>query len=359
LGSIIINSITSATTLGNSGTLTLGNAGDSTTFTGGLVATAPSGITTGGTIATTDTTLTLGDAGTAITLGAATILSAGSGAINLNGATNGANTLALNTTGTSTIGAIIGGSTPITSLTTNAGGTTAISADVTTSGAQTYGDAVTLTQDVVLTAGGDITFSSTISGRYNLNLDVGDDGNILFSNNVGVYADPIGAMTILNANNVTLSSDSGIYVTSFTQSAGSGTTDFAGLLYAGLGNSFWFIHGDGPATIKTDTAQGDIDVGTLVLGVRSAVDLEGYVGGESGMDALDYIRLLHRIGVHTHFFNEFNLYDFPNTIMINEDRERKEKKQRDLKTSILAESFASDSSAGTGYMTLLADNPGC
>ena len=58
---------------------------------------------------------------------------------------NGAQTLTVNTAGTTTFGGAVGGTTALTSLTTDAAGTTAINGGaVTTTGAQTYNDDVTL-----------------------------------------------------------------------------------------------------------------------------------------------------------------------------------------------------------------------
>ena len=64
--------------------------------------------------------------------------------------------------------------TPLTSLTTNAGGTTALNGGtVTTTGAQTYNDAVTLGADTTLTStgGGALTLGSTVNGAQNLTLN--------------------------------------------------------------------------------------------------------------------------------------------------------------------------------------------
>jgi hypothetical protein len=170
--------ITNATTFANTGTLTIGNAADdSMTFTGGIIAIAPSSINLAGTVATTNTTMTLGDGNTGITLTAATILSAGSGAINVDGAvTGGNNALTINTTGTGTLAATISG---LTTLETNSGGTTAISADISSSSTQTYNDAVTVDGTLDFT-GSTVQFASTLQGdgttdiitiSGNLNLD--------------------------------------------------------------------------------------------------------------------------------------------------------------------------------------------
>ena len=68
------STITNAVTFSNTGTLTLGQAGGTQTYTGGLIATAPSTLTLNGTINTTNTALTLN----AFTLGSAVTLNANS-----------------------------------------------------------------------------------------------------------------------------------------------------------------------------------------------------------------------------------------------------------------------------------------
>ena len=67
----------------------------------------------------------------------------------------------LNTTGNTVFGNIVGGTTPLTSVTTNAGGTTHINgAGITTTGGQIYNDAVSLGANVTLTSNssGVVTF---------------------------------------------------------------------------------------------------------------------------------------------------------------------------------------------------------
>ena len=75
----------------NTGAVTLNNgSNDTTTFTGGLVVTAPSSITIQGTVETTNTDMVLGDADTGVILGTNTTLNAGTGNINLDGVVSGA-----------------------------------------------------------------------------------------------------------------------------------------------------------------------------------------------------------------------------------------------------------------------------
>ena len=108
-----------------------------------------------GTYTTTNSAFTAGTAAAAITLGGNTTITTGTGTILVNGTIDGAQSLTLNSTGTTTLAGAVGGSTPLSSLTTNAGGTTALNGgSVTTTGTQTYGDAVTLTQATTFTTTG-------------------------------------------------------------------------------------------------------------------------------------------------------------------------------------------------------------
>ncbi len=99
----------------------------------------------------------------AVELGADTTLSSsGAGTIQFTSTVDGAHNLSVNTTGTTQFDAAVGGTTALTSLTTDAGGTTQINAGaVTTTGDQTYGDAVVLGNTTTLSAH-NVTFHSTV-----------------------------------------------------------------------------------------------------------------------------------------------------------------------------------------------------
>jgi hypothetical protein len=83
------NTIAGATTFSNTGTVTLGNGGDTTAFTGGVVATAPSSINLNGTVTAAGTgVITLGDANTGISVGGnSTVGGTSTGNITLGAAT--------------------------------------------------------------------------------------------------------------------------------------------------------------------------------------------------------------------------------------------------------------------------------
>jgi filamentous hemagglutinin family protein len=152
----------------------------------------------GGSVKTTETQ----GYGGAVTLGANTTLT-GAG-ITFDAEVDGAKTLAINDSGTTTFGGIVGGGTALASLTTDAAGTTAINTTaITTTGAQDYKEAVTLGGDTTLT-GSTITFGDTVNGNYRLMLY----GNCVFNGVVGdadalssLYA--YGDTTTMNGGSIT------------------------------------------------------------------------------------------------------------------------------------------------------------
>ena len=132
--------------------------------------------------------------------GAATV-DAGSGAVTFNGTVDGAQALTVNSSGATRFDAAVGGTTALASLTTDADGTTSLKS-VSTTGAQTYNDvvtlngayqaggaftaakAVTLDGDSRITGNGGIILASTLDGGKALTLTSGS-GNILLGGAVG------------------------------------------------------------------------------------------------------------------------------------------------------------------------------
>ena len=120
-----------------------------------------------------------------MTLGADTLLSAGSANVTLSSTVNGAYALTVNSSGITTFGGAVGGVIPLTRVTTNAGGTLLMNGgSVTTTGAQSYGEAVTLGANTTLDASsGDVTLSSTVDGAYTLT--VNSTGTTTFGDAMG------------------------------------------------------------------------------------------------------------------------------------------------------------------------------
>ncbi|MEG3884415.1 filamentous hemagglutinin N-terminal domain-containing protein, partial [Microcoleus sp. herbarium19] len=110
-------------------------------------------------------------------------LNAGSGSISVGGTIgNTANPLGAiiaNTSGTTSFGSSVNAQ----SLTTNAGGTTEIKGNITTTGAQTYADAVTVANNPILKGSG-ISFNQTVDGNSDLTLSAGS-GSISVTGAIG------------------------------------------------------------------------------------------------------------------------------------------------------------------------------
>ncbi|HEX7890013.1 MAG TPA: autotransporter-associated beta strand repeat-containing protein [Ramlibacter sp.] len=122
----------------------------------------------------------------AITLAAPaiTVTSTGGGNIGFSTTVDGNTDLAINTAGITRLFGTVGGGTALASLTTDAGGSSRIGTNVTTTGAQTYNDAVVLTANTALNAGtGTIAFGGTVNGAFALSATA--SGTTSFAGAVG------------------------------------------------------------------------------------------------------------------------------------------------------------------------------
>ncbi|MGD1275766.1 MAG: filamentous hemagglutinin N-terminal domain-containing protein [Tepidisphaeraceae bacterium] len=188
-------------TLINGGTLEMKAAGTSI---------APSVLSTGVQTYNTD-----------VTLGANTVFtSTSAGAITFNATIDGSFALTVDTAGPTAFAGLVGSSTALTALTINdpasgiSGGTTQFTAtgssstpSVTTTGSQTYNNAVVLGADTQLTAndGGSVTFYSTVNGDgngpWNLTIDTSSTasnaGNIQFGNGGAAVVGGVNALASL------------------------------------------------------------------------------------------------------------------------------------------------------------------
>jgi hypothetical protein len=181
-------------TLSAGGTLSLdGNVGGSLQLASLAVPTAAS-IDVAATIDTTGTQ----EYGAPVTLiGGATFVSS-MGGVTFDSTIDGAQSLAVSTTGTASFDAAVGATTPLSSLTVLGPATASLGGNVTTTGAQSYGGAVSLaTSNVTLRSnGGSLTFSSTVDGASNLTLSAG--GTVSLDGNVG-HATPLTSLAIPTA----------------------------------------------------------------------------------------------------------------------------------------------------------------
>jgi hypothetical protein len=165
------------------------NSGSAPTTFGGSV---------GGTIALTSITTTAGgstsiNGGNVRTTGAQTYnnpVALGSDAtltgvnVQFNDTLDGAHVLSVNDSGVTTFAGLVGSITPLTSVTTDTPGSVAVnSAAVTTAGAQTYNERLTVGADTIFTGLG-INFGGTVDGNHNLTANAGS-GALHFGSAVG------------------------------------------------------------------------------------------------------------------------------------------------------------------------------
>ncbi len=238
------------------------------TITGSLAITS-TGATTIGSSITTSGAQTYNDPVT-IT-GTTTLASTGSGNINFVSTVDGGFDLTVNTAGITTFGGAVGGTTALTSLTTDSVGSTRIGANISTTAAQTFNDPVTLTNTstVKSTGGGNINFANTLDGGFALTVDTA--GTTTFGGAVG-GSTPLTSIT----------------------------TDAPGLTQLGTGaitTSGAQIFNDQVtltnSPILTSNSSGNITFGSTVNGgfdltllTNGTMSLNGIVGGTTPLDSL-------------------------------------------------------------------------
>ena len=259
---------------GNAGAITLdaGGATPSITLGGNLSATGGNRVGTGtagsgGQIWLKDAVL-LNAAITASAQGGSAGAGAGAnvrfdGTINSTGA---ARALTVNSNAATIFGGAVGGSSALTSLTTNAGGTTSIGGNITTTGVQTYNDAVTLTGNAVLT-GTTPTFASTVAGG-------GFDLTLNFSGTTTVDGANFTGIRNLATGNGGTTQLTGAITTSGTQTYNDAVTLTGATTLASSGNGAIAFNG------TVNGAQ------TLAVNTTGATTFAGAVGGMTALTSL-------------------------------------------------------------------------
>ncbi|MBX7169082.1 MAG: DUF4214 domain-containing protein [Pirellulales bacterium] len=267
--------ITLASTVNGAFDLTVNTTG-ATTF-GGVVGgnTALTSLTTnaGGATSLAGNVTTTGAQtyNDAVTLtGSAILASTGNAAITLASTVNGAFDLTVNTTGATTFGGVVGGTSALTSLTTNAGGTTSLAGNVTTTGAQTYNDAVTLAANITL-AGTNVTFGSTLnSDGTPRSLTVNASGATTFGGVVG-GTNALASLTTNAAGSTTLNAN---VTTTGAQTYNDPVTLTGNVVLNGVGVTF-------ASTINSDATPR-----ALTINDSAVTTLGGAIGGTNALASL-------------------------------------------------------------------------
>ncbi|MHB8735922.1 MAG: beta strand repeat-containing protein [Terriglobales bacterium] len=231
---------------------------DANGFTVGIVADAPSAVSTAGITTTSGGSLTLDNAGTLT--------------IAQNVSTDGA-FAQISNAGTGSVSI----TSPRTISTTS--DAVSIASPVTLNGA---GTTTTIDTRVDGGTGGDITFQSTLNATTAatnaeaLTLNAGTGGNILFTGAVGGVT-RLGAINLTNANNVTTSA--GLTAASVTQTAGQGTTTFNGAVNTNTGTGV-NLTGNAQTVNSTITTTGG---GTLTFTNAGLLTLNGDIASDGAV----------------------------------------------------------------------------
>ncbi len=248
---------TAASTInGGVGSSLSGNLSSASTTLGGTIQTAGNQTFTG-----------------AVTLNAATTLtSSAGGAISFSNTLDGAFSLDVNTAGATTFGGAVGSTTALSSLTTNVGGTTSINGGaITTSGMQSYNDAILLGTNTTLSStGADITASNIGNSAAGHVLAVNTAGNAtLRFDAFALGTSSIGGNLDLTSSG-TISQSGAVAVTGTTGLTAAGQS----IVLTNAGNNF------GGAVSATGASIQLIDSNALMLGtVTSGGGLTASAGG--------------------------------------------------------------------------------
>ncbi|MES2823032.1 MAG: filamentous hemagglutinin N-terminal domain-containing protein, partial [Pseudomonadota bacterium] len=286
-----------ASTINGAQALSLNNGAGATTFTGAIGGSTPLGsissdatgttIINGGSIATAGAQ-TYNDA---VTLGAITTLTGVN--VHFVDTVNGAYALTVNDSGTTTFSGVVGGVTPLASITTNAAGASTIGTTaITTSGAQTYNDAVTLSANTTFT-GAPITFGGTVNGAFSLNASAGSS-TLSFNAAVGgstPLTSLVAAGNAIVANDITTSGTQAYTAAGSTTLNGDLATTNSNITMTGpvtVGANVLVTTNTGGGNITfsgpTSTINGAHDL-TLTAGTGNVV-LGGVVGGIAPLTAI-------------------------------------------------------------------------
>ncbi len=198
--------------------------------------------------------------GGAVTLAQASTLSAS--AVTFSNTVDGAQSLSIS--GNATFDGDLGDTNNLSSLSISGASTIGASASsITTTGAQSYGGAVTLATGTTLTAAGGVTFSSTVDGGHSLSLN----GAVTFDGNVGATTTKLTSLTVNGASTIGASA---------TSLRTTGTQYYGGAVMLGVDPAF---------TASTVTFNDRVD-GAESVAITGAAVFKGEVGANNQLTSL-------------------------------------------------------------------------
>ncbi|MBD1545544.1 hypothetical protein [Roseibium aggregatum] len=196
-----------------------------------------------------------------VVLGADTTLTSND-YVRFHNALDGAYDLTINAPGVTNFRGVIGGTTALASLTTDAAGTTLLEGGALTLSGNTltFNDAVTLGVDTLITDAGDVTFNNTVDGAHDLTVNSG--GTVSVNGLIGSTT----ALTSFaaSADAVTIAATGGIAADNGAIDLSADSMSIAGAVNAGTGI----------VTLAPVTAGETISLGTETIGSLSLTDTE-------------------------------------------------------------------------------------
>ncbi len=337
-GSVTVGGAVGGTTKLTSMTVTGGSVSLKSVRTSGVITVTGTGITLDGNYYSDDGNITF--TGPATLAGTTRVDSdrdnnSTDGDISFSTTINGGNSLTLDAgSGSVSLPSAVGGTTKLASLRVD-GGQVDVSTVATTgfiniggsnvdlNGATYYSDdgnvtfrgPVDLEVDVTIDSDtdddgkdGSIRFASTLDGEYNLTLDA-DTGDIYFVGDVGAI-NKLTTITINKAGNITVAAT--MNVGSFTQTAGTGETDFGSntinaddSVYVNTVNIRGKIVAQEATLIAQEAIIAVVEVDSLTVEAE-IVDFSGTVDGIGGQGAADQIIVSNR-GSGTYWFNGYTI----------------------------------------------------
>ncbi|MEO5330756.1 MAG: hypothetical protein H7839_01925 [Magnetococcus sp. YQC-5] len=202
----------------------------------------------------------------------------------IDGQTAGKTLLNVNTSGTTTFGGAMGGSVNLASLVTDAGGTTMIHGGaITTTGNQTYGDAVSLGADTKLT-GNTVQFNSTLESASGTTKSLIINGNGIFGD--GTSTDTVGATDKLQSLTV---SGTTLIANSAPNIKTTGLQTYSNAITLNDGNSaasFSFISDTGDITFSKTINGQNAGLAALNINTSGTTTFGGAVGDSNTLASL-------------------------------------------------------------------------
>ncbi len=155
-------------------------------------------------------------------------ISSGGGNTGFSSTINGLRNLAVTSAGAISFSGVIGGTTPLTSMSVNGGGTATVNGNVNTSGAQTWANAITLNQNTIFTSSAnDISLTDIAGGGRTLTINNAGNASVIsgaISNIASLTKQGVGTLNLAGNNTYTSATVVSAGTLQVSSATGLGTT---------------------------------------------------------------------------------------------------------------------------------------